>query len=336
MPRIELTEELSNALKKARNEKGINAAELAENIDKSVAFISKLENNNAKYVDVDILVKIFRYLLGHDQENFEKYINNLLEKATMTFTHDEIKKQQWIMVFDLEYRNIPIPDSLVEFIKNKLTELNLTPEQIIYELNRNEELTDINIINKKRNSLIFEKNQDVSYIIFDLDINLLTNILNGNIKEINYITMEGIIRALYKLEGLKIKDIANKAVLTLTEHKFYSLSEKRRVVRMKKRDSELETVLTEHDKVNINIVNSILNHIKMLSDWKISYTNEKLKNLDESFKIDPPFILSIVGCEFSKLQNLKTEDKRRFIFDLIALIDKYSKLPIETEQFEEY
>ena len=75
----------------------------------------------------------------------------------------------------------------------------------------------------------------------------------------------------------------------------------------------------------------------MLSEWNINYANEKLKNLDESFHSDPPFILAVIGSEFFKLKDVKKENKKQFISELKKLIDKFSNISPEPEQdFEKY
>jgi len=338
MPKVKLTEELSNALKNTRNDKNIKAADLAKEIGKSLAFISKLENNVAEQVDLPVLVAIFKFLIG---EEFMDFINPLLEKATIELTPEEIKKQEWVNIFDLEYRKIPIPTSLVEFINTELERLSLTPDQVILEMNKNEELTDKDMLGQNKNSLIFSKGKETSdsysYIIFELEDSFLTKILSTEKTTINYITMEGILRTIYKIEGLSVDDAHNRTVAALNKNKFYSLSEKKKLLRLNKRKEDMDDVLTDFDKANRQTVNSILKNIMMLSEWDIDYTNKKLKNLDDSFSIDPPFIMAVIGSNFFKLKDVKKETKKLFLSELDKLIDKFSNITPEPEQdFEKY
>ncbi|MGF7050110.1 transcriptional regulator with XRE-family HTH domain [Paenibacillus sp. DS2015] len=338
MPKVKLTEELSKAIKNTRNDKGVKASDLAAHIDRSLAYISKLENHNAEFVDLEVLYNIFEFLMGKT-EDFLEYIQPLLEKTTIELTPDEIKEQEWIQVFDLEYRRIPISDSLITFIKEMLKKLGLTSNQVILKMNKNEELSYRNILQQKTNSLIYERSKEksTSYIVFDLKETLLEDILNKKISNINYITMEGIVRTLYKLHDLSVDEASEKAVSTLNEHKFFSLYEKKELLREKINGEELDMVLTEFDKMNITVVNTIMKHLKMLSDWNIDYANQKLKNLEESFAIDPSFILAVIGSEFFKLTNLDKEEKKSFLSDLSALIDKHSDKPtVSEEKFEAY
>jgi len=340
MPKVKLTEELSKAIKNTRNDKGVHAADLAQHLEKSVAFISKLENNKAEYVEFEVLLSIFRFLLG-SKEEFEAYIQPLLEKSTMELTEKEIEKQEWIQVFDLQIRQIPIPTSLISFLSEKISEIAVSQEEVIEKMNRNEEL-DIDtdeLESKPTNVLIFDRKRQegYSYIVFEQKKSLLTDLLEGKIQTINYILMEGIIRTIYKMDGHSPESAATIAVSTLNSHKFYSLYEKKKLLRGNQRGVELNALLSEHDKQNIQSVNAIIRHIKILSDWNVDYANRKLKNLEESFKIDPSFILAVIGSEFFKLSSLDKDERKAFLTDLAVLIDRYSDKPaVSKEKYEEY
>lgn len=339
MPKVKLTEELSKAIKNTRNDKGVKASDLAAHINRSLAYISKLENHNAEYVDLDVLMSIFRFILG--KEEFEEYIHPLLEKSTMELSQDEVKEQEWIQVFDLQLRRIPIPNSLISFLSEKIAEINISPEQIIKNMNLNEELEldEIELEAKPKNKFIFDRKREegYSYIVFEQREGFLADILNGKIKTISYIAMEGIFRTIYKVEGHSPTDAAKQAVNTLNKHKFYSLYEKKKLLRGNQSEDEIGGLLSEHDKQNIHSVNAIIRHIKMLSDWNVDYANKKLKNLEDSLNIDPPFILAVIGSDFFKLASLDKDGKKKFLDEITDLIKRFSEKPTITEdKFEAY
>jgi len=208
-------------------------------------------------------------------------------------------------------------------------------------MNKNEELTDKDMLGQNKNSLIFSKGKETSdsysYIIFELEDSFLTKILSAEKTTINYITMEGILRTIYKIEGLSVDDAHKRTVAALNKNKFYSLSEKKKLLRLNKRKEDIDSILTDFDKANRKTVNSIIKNIMMLSEWNIDYANEKLKNLEDSFSIDPPFILAVIGSKFFKLKDVKKENKKMFLSELNKLIDKFSDIVPEPEQdFEKY
>jgi len=55
--------------------------------------------------------------------------------------------------------------------------------------------------------------------------------MNENRKTINYIIMEGIIRTIFKLEGFSVTDAFQKAITTLNNNHFYSLVEKKKILK---------------------------------------------------------------------------------------------------------
>ena len=116
MPRIKLTEDLSRALKNTQNDRGIKTSELATHINKSLSFISKLENGQAEYVDYDLLINIFQFISKKSNEIFEEFLKSLIEKTILEYTPEEIQERDWIMWLDMEYRKIPIPMELISFL----------------------------------------------------------------------------------------------------------------------------------------------------------------------------------------------------------------------------
>ena len=351
MAKIELTKELSMLIKTLRIENDIKSSELAAKLNKSVAYITKLENYDFKNIDFNVLINILKFVGRFEEkskEEFNDFINRTLEKCRVELDEEEIKRQKWISKFDKETRQIPIPSSLTDFIKNKIEELGMTPKEIINIINRNDELNDDALkkfdLNKyEENSLIIEhiSTEDgistLEFVRFNLKLTLIDDIISKKIKTINYITILVIIKTLFKLDNFDKNTASKKATQILQENKFYTLKEKKLLLKKKRNHLEIENLLSDYDKENIRYVNEVIQHFQMLSDWQIDYTNQKLDNLSKSLDMDAPFALAIIGQEFYKLDKLKIEDKKRFLDKLNDLINNFSKIDNKgNENFIEY
>lgn len=121
-----------------------------------MAYISKLENKKAEYIEHEVLMSIFEYMLG--EKEFQENILPILEKTTIERTEKEIEKQEWIQLFDLQHRLIPIPGSLVSYLEQKIKELNVPSEKVIEKMNANEELNlpQSELGTQEKNTLIFD------------------------------------------------------------------------------------------------------------------------------------------------------------------------------------
>lgn len=347
MIKVELTNELGSLIKRIRIENDIKSSELAAKLNKSVAYITKLENADFKQIEFDTLIEILKFIGNFESKSddeFNDFINKILEKCRLEFDDEELEKQKWIVKFDKEIRLIPIPNTLINFIKDKMSELNIIGEYIINEINKNEELNDYDLkaidLNKvKANSIFIKYTKDsiLEFVKFDLKTTLIDNIISKKIKTINYITILSIIKTIFKLDNFDTNTAYEKAVDILKQNKIYTLKERNELLRQKRNSIEIDHLLSDYDKDNIKYVNKIISHFKMLSDWQIDYTNPKLNNLSKSLDADAPFVLAIVGQDFFKLDKLKVEDKKRFLEKLSDLVETFSKIEYEEkESFIEY
>ena len=52
-------------------------------------------------------------------------VSDILNELQLTLSDKEFERQEWMRVMDLQYRLIPIPDSIITYITEQLKELNL-------------------------------------------------------------------------------------------------------------------------------------------------------------------------------------------------------------------
>lgn len=344
MPKVKLTEELASIIKITRQQYDKKASDLANVLGKSLAYVSKLENANLKSIDFETLVEIFEYLIG-DETKFEEFMNREFNKLTIELTPEEIEKEDWMKIFDLELREIPIPVKLLDFINDKLTTNNLTPKDVIILMNKN---IDLDEKQKQKfelyNKIYIQHHKDGSRSIsikFKLNEDFLDKILNKERTTINHITMEGIIYNLLLLENYSSNQAKNLLDKILVENNFLSLQRKYQLISDEKKDvlisDEYSKYLTEFDKNNMKHLESILEVIKLLSDWNVEYVNQRLQAMVDTLGCDASFAITLFGLEYSKLDHLENEDKKLFLKDLNSLIEKYSNITYEpTEKFEKF
>ena len=115
MSRAIVTPELADTLREIRIENGIQAKDLATHINKSAAFISRLEHRAIQTVDTDDLYAMLSYILT-DSSNSEEILEKIYDSLRFKFTKDEIENFLWFTNFDTVERQIPVPESLIDII----------------------------------------------------------------------------------------------------------------------------------------------------------------------------------------------------------------------------
>jgi transcriptional regulator with XRE-family HTH domain len=339
MPKIKVTPELGKTIRTERKAKGLHIADLATLIDKSVGFISSIENSKIDFIDFNTLHEIFEKIIEEDK--IKEFMDKLLPKISFGLTDDEIEREQWMCTFDLQYRELPIQSSLIDYINNWVESKTISPTDIIRRMNQNEDLDNkakYEVANKVYAK--YENDTLQSSIKFDLEEDFLDNILSGKMKTINYINMLGIIYTIFKFEGFTAIDANEKARKLLYENKFYTLKERNRALKNETKSKALMnnintvdvSALNPQDKENYMHTKELFERLKVISDRDVLYANSRLKAMCDNFRTDPSITLAIWGLSLSEFKGIEVEKKKQFINDVKDLIEKYCT--VESNEIE--
>lgn len=323
MPLISVTQELIHTIKSLRKAEKKRGDELSRELKKNTSFISQLENGKINELDIDIFYNIFEKIIPDDKRRMD-IINELLQTQTIKYTPKEMLKQSWMVTFDYQYRQQIIPNEIVDFIKmhvNLLQEKGINTSDIMHRLNLNEELSEPN---KYEDNKVYVKHDEtegwVSQIKFNLPENIISEIVDKKLVKINYITLLGIVYNIYKIEGYdNSKEMARNL---LFDNKFYTLIQKRSIMKNKK----FEEMLNSEDKEFMELYDTLSNHLKFLGDKDADYINSKLRILCSNLKEEPSLTLAIIGIELANLDKLDIFQKKQFISDFKELIQKYQNI----------
>lgn len=338
MAKLTVTENLGSCLKNLRIKYNIKAIDVSKYINKSGAYITKLEKAEIKSIDMDELLKILAFITqNNDDDDVNKVIEKILNECNLQYSKEEAEEEEWMMNFDTVVREIPIPIALKDFLNHKLNELSLSTDELSNYINSNFDLYDDNnvflygdISNQPRNLWIF--NNGKSYIIMHLEKKTIDSILSGERDCCNYVTMQSIVLTIFKKMNYSVDEAYKETYNKLNEFKFYSLTQKKRILSAHDAEKDITKYLNEFETNNLTIINNIIHHIKFFSDINLKYTNSKLEKLNKNFEIDPSLTMAFLGIDISKLKKIDVETKREFIKEVNNLINEYSIKTSEEEK----
>lgn len=347
MAKVNITKELGDKIKELRIMNKVKAVDLAEHINKSSAYITKLESGDIKTINYDELLTIFNFISKNEDD-----LGKIIDKLSLESDTEDLEDQTWFMNFDTVERKIPIPSDLIDYINKKISNLGLTIPYVIDYVNKNEDLLDIinkhNIDTNKIKSNLwhteFIDDKPISFIIMKLNLNEIIEILEKKQDTSNYVTIQSILYNLFRLEygsnnplseeeNIKIK----KEVITiLNSYRFYSSVEKSRVLNTAANKQEFDSLLNDFDIANQKLINEFLGYISFLSEFNVKYTNEKLTLLNRNFKWDASYILAISSLPFYDLENMSKSLKSNLLNDIKKLVDEYKNKPEAEKVIEVY
>lgn len=347
MPRAVVTPELTETLRSIRLQNKIQAKKLAEHINKSPAFISKLESGAIQSIDTKELYAILQFisLENRSLELAEKIYKSLKIK----YSSKEIEEQLWFTNYDTVECLVPVPESLIVDINSKIELLDISRQYLNFRINSNEALSseeanDDSILCNQwyHQSRIGGSAQSIKIKLPEAQMNA---ILDREYDVAPYVFVFCIVFYILKIEEygdvIHLSDEDNSTLMrktteTLNSHKFYSISEKNALIAEKQTQEEIHELLNSFDNAYIDIINDILSGFRFASDHNIKSTNEQLKCFVENMHWDLGFMLRLMSMEFVALQTTSVSNKKSLLSEIEALIEKYAAIPKEQNIIEEY
>lgn len=346
MPRAIVTPELAEVLRNIRVQNKIQSKALASHIGKSPAYISKLENGNIQTIDTDELYTILQFISG--ESNPSVLADQVYTSLKFKYSKKEIEEQLWFANYDTVHRQIPIPESLIDEIKGRMKDCEITPLQLLERINANEALSpeekadDSIVYNQWYQSRLDENAQSIKIRMTESQ---LEGILNRNIDVSPYVYLFCILFYVLKIERFKEQvqisvdeniELMKQTTRILNEHKFFSIIEKNTLISEKQSIDEIAQVLSSFDKDNIKIINDIISEFRLASEINIKETNEQLTKFRENMKWDLGFMLKMISLDFMSLRKTSVSNRRKLLLDIQQLISEYAKLPDNQNKIETY
>lgn len=322
MSRAIVTQELADLLRSIRTQNKIQSKDLALHINKSPAYISKLENGYIQTIDTDELYSILQFISGNN-DNSSSLAEQVYASLKFKCSEKDIAKQLWFANFDTVQRRIPIPKDLIVDINHRIEKLGISHLQLLDRINANEALSD-----EEKADELKEFNQwyhvdrqgDSSQIIkIKMTESQLNSILNENVDVSPYVFVFCILFYILKVEKydtqVHISDDENRDLMAettaiLNQFKFFSILEKKALIAEKNSKDEIINLLSSFDRDNFEIINEIISGFRFASDYNIKSTNEQLNKFKENMHWDLGFMLKIISLDFESLKKTSVSNKK--------------------------
>lgn len=347
MDRFPISKELAETIRELRLKKKIASKDIAKKIERSASYVSKFENGLIKSMpmrEFDIMLQILLPECGTAQER----VDMIMELHIGKYGYEVREANVQLSNFDMVYRLMPIPPSLIAEINEMLTKHNISVESLVSRINSNEDLTE----DERQNEELpinewFQRTVSGKGLGIKVNFSLeeVSDILEGNIESCNFVIMQAIVYYMYKFifslknEAPSEQEYAQvrKAFLGLLDkHKFYTLSRRDMLLSQSKSKNQANKILNEFDIENQKVIKELLNYLKFASEMDIVYTNEALKQLIHNLSWDCLFVIKLMGYNFSEIGECSYNNKRQMLREIKAVVDKYIDMPEDKKMIEIY
>lgn len=346
MPKYTVNENMGAALRNIRQKRNIKAVTVADYINKTGAYISKLEKGQLNTIDEKDLIGIIR-AVSKTEEEFNEAIDLLLADTTKIYSNEENKDEEWRMNMDLFYRHIPIPDEYVDLVNEKITALNISVTEIVDYINANHELyndeTLPNELIERAEKNHWNFNNGRSFIVLEVHEKLINDVISGKAKSANYSLLTCLLLTLYRFEKLSNDEAYKATYETLNRLKIFTLKEKEEIMQAYEDAQNMHTILDQRENPNLSeydrqllcSLNELVKKVQFFSELHgADYSCQKVKVMVDNIINDPVLFMGYIGVDLSKLKNCDIQIKKDFVQAIKSLVDEYSVRKPKEEKTE--
>ncbi len=346
MPKIVVTDRLADTIKMLRMQNGIKSKDLAEHLGKTPGYVSKLEKQEIKSIELETVESVFSFILGDDYKKTEIW-EQIYASLQIKYSKAEIDEEIWFANFDTVYRYVPIPESLVDYLNEKITSLNISRELLLQRINANEALSEeeINDNSLKPNTWYPSISGKGSSIKIFMSEKLFNSILDKELLSSPYVFVFCILYYLIKIErhgehitidDQQMRQINREVTSILNSHKFYSIVERDNIVSGAQSREEIHNLLSSFDNDNSKLISEILSELKFASELDIRTTNDRLTSFLRNLSNNTWFTLKIISLDYHLLETVDLAQRKEFIRDIKTLIEKYTDTQKNIKNTETY
>lgn len=336
MPKYIVTKNMGASLRNLRTKRNIKAIDIAKSINKTGAYISKLENGVLNTIEQKDLFNIIDTLCK-DKDEKNEAISLLLNDTTMEFSKEESENEEWKLNLDFFYRQLPIPEEYKKFVIDKISNLNISLDELVTYINSNFDLygdptfPDDLLNNAEKNHWYF--NNGHSFILVEMTVEDVKDVLYRENITTNYSMLKCLLISLFRIEKFSKKEAYLEADKILTNLEIQTLSEKEEIMNTYDKANEMHSILDQRNNKNLptadrKLLTSLYEFTQQIHSfaqiYDIDYANKKLSTLITNFTNDPVLLMGFIGIDLNDLKDCDLQIKKEFVNAIKDLIAEYS------------
>lgn len=318
MPKVTINPQIATYLKRIRTESGVSAKEISEKLNKSPAYITKLEHGNIKTIDIYDLQKYINIVCKNNEKAIDGAIDYIYGelKPNVISSPEEISDLEAYENFDKVNRKIPVPDELKEYILNELKEIGYTLSDLVDKANLNEFVEGL----KDRDDVEYNRWYFVNgaySILLKLDYNEVNNILKTPNSISNYITMQALLYNICLIKGENDVSAGSSSHKILKDFHFYTIRERH--------ENFGKSKSTKDDQLFHQNISNLISALTAISDQDVIYTNKRLEAIIKNLKNDIGFAFAFMSLDLSSVIEFDYDTKKDLLQKIKELIEEYSQ-----------
>ena len=340
-----VTPELAVLLKTLRTQNRVAAKDLANHIDKSYSYISKLESGEVKSINKDDLTQILTYITGGG-DFYSEVLPNVYRVLKSFVDKSHMLEQLWLIQYDVMERTVTVSEDMADEIKEIFEALKISPEGFAETINQNadSELPDT----FPANEIIALDNNGVIRLVARMYITKeqIENLLFKKDMRLRYNTLQSILFMLFKMQkypGISTKlppdeaaDVLRTSAAIMEKYDVHSLMGYSHLISSEEYTSKHRYSVSSFKSIDENTVLEIVELLDEASKHAPMNAAVAMETFKKNLGWDVGFMFKIMECKFYSLGYMSYSNKKNMAKEISDILDKYSNLSDFEKKYDTY
>lgn len=340
-----VTPELATLLKTIRTQNSVSSKDLAEEVERSPSYISKLESGVIKTVPKELLTKILLYI-SDGEDFFEDCLPGAVRVLDTFMEPERWIHQLWLLQYDLMDRPVTVSAEMSKDMNRRLEELKISPS--LYTELVNENYDSAMPSSDPANVVLLKPSNEGERLLVKVKVDQsdVRSILSGTATKTNYITANCLVYMLMRLNeyGVVRSRLSAKQasrVLEMTSaylgqydlHTLTGFSHQLASREFIERQRAAAWPLAVSDNRTLQ---GVLERYEDAMNHDAVNTQIVLSGFLDTWNWDPGFTMKLLSIPFKELEGLSFRNKQQLLDEIRELIDRYASLSDYEKKMETY
>lgn len=340
-----VTPELAILLKTIRMQNGVSAKSLAEAVEKSPSYVSKLEAGDVKHIQKDLLTEIITFISGGG-DFYEDCLANAVKVLNSFIEPERRVEQLWLLQYDIVDRPMVLPEEMAADLNGHIEELDLSVETLVEWINENldsemssgfPENTMLSVAYEEGNRLLCRVH---------LEKDRVEKLLAGTEQITNYLTINTIVHMVMRFVNfgdVRKKLPVEKAVQVLEDTSAYlqqfgihSLTGFSHMLSSREFIERQQPLAFPYKRVEDSAISDAMVYFKEAMEHDAVNTKKALNSLVDALNWDPGFTMKLISIPFSDLEGLSFQNKRKLLEEIGEAVERYNQMSDYEKKLENY
>jgi transcriptional regulator with XRE-family HTH domain len=341
--KFNVTPELASLLKTLRAQSGMSAKKLAEAIDKSPSYLSKLESGTIQNIREEDLTEIFSYI-AEGKDFYQDKLPNIVRILRAVCEPGRLASQTWLIQYDFVERPIVIPAAMADDISQRMHAMNLKPRRLAEMINANVDSRASELVPANQVLMTQYEEGTIFRIRLHIERDTIVDIVTKNNLNTKYGLLFGLLFNLLKLEKYEnihmepkeAREILHETTAYLESYEIHPLISYEEYFFAGGFMNRQQSLMNSFDSINNRALQNVMNIFRQASSHDQLMTTKALETLYKNLEWDPSFTLKLISQEFYGLKDMSFAKKKELLKKITELLEEYEQLSGFDKKLEIY